>query len=301
MYAEQKDHQYSSFGPTYLKYRKVVGEWMVDVCEYFTLHPTTTHAAISYLDRLQPHEKFSRFEWQMIAISCILIASKYNECEDHVPDLATLEDITQQPISNETVLQYELWALKRMGWKLNARAPICFLCSFLVKGVIFDTDILIRADCSSVDVGQAGPTLVAELDKQAEKLAKKMANHCILDATFKSYIASDVACAIVYCVRQQLGMAEPWDSKLATFVGLRENPYESEEVRDIITKLSQADFRSKNASSISLPPRDSRGAGIENTQLGAGEERLVSLEEEDKGYDMNVVGDKENMRPEINV
>jgi len=97
--------------PPIPQYRKVVAEWMVDVCEYFTLDATTTHAAIAYLDRLQPNEKFSRFEWQMLAICCILIASKYNECEDHVPDLSTLEEITQQSIPNETVLNYELWAL----------------------------------------------------------------------------------------------------------------------------------------------------------------------------------------------
>ena len=103
---------------------------MVDVCEYFTLDPTTTHAAIAYLDRLQPNEKFSRFEWQMLAICCILIASKYNECEDHVPDLSTLEEITQQSIPNETVLNYELWALKRMGWRLNGkRSVLCALCA----------------------------------------------------------------------------------------------------------------------------------------------------------------------------
>jgi len=74
MFDEQRDHNFSTFGETYLKYRKVVAEWMVDVCEYFTLHATTTHAAIAYLDRLQPNEKFSRFEWQMLAICCILIA-----------------------------------------------------------------------------------------------------------------------------------------------------------------------------------------------------------------------------------
>ncbi len=45
--------------------------------------------------------------------------AKYNECEEHVPDRRTLEDITQQSITNETILSYELWALKRMGWKLN--------------------------------------------------------------------------------------------------------------------------------------------------------------------------------------
>jgi|MDTB01.1.fsa_nt_gb hypothetical protein len=297
MYAEQRDHQYASFGATYLKYRKVVAEWMVDVCEYFTLHQTTTHAAISYLDRLQPHEKFSRFEWQMIAISCILIASKYNECEDHVPDLATLEDITQQAITNETVLQYELWALKRMGWKLNARAPICFLCSFMVKGLIFDSDVLLGSN-TTLSMREAGPGAMRQVESQAEELARKYAGHCILDATFKSFIASDVACAIVFCARQQVGCREPWDAKLITHTGLRENPHESQEVRDIIHLLSEADLTT-NASSILLPPRHGRGAEQSH-------EALRSLVNEDEAHDMTVMRDpspsnKENLHPEINV
>ena len=45
--------------------------------------------------------------------------AKYNESEEDVPDLQTLEDITQQPIPNETVLNYELFALKKMGWKIT--------------------------------------------------------------------------------------------------------------------------------------------------------------------------------------
>lgn len=94
---------------------------MIDVAEYFHLHSTTTHAAIAYLDRLQPNERFSRFEWQMLAICCLIISSKYNECEEHVPSLAQLEEITQQRITNDCVLNYELWALKRMGWKLNGK------------------------------------------------------------------------------------------------------------------------------------------------------------------------------------
>jgi hypothetical protein len=121
---------------------------MIDVCDYFGLHSTTTHAAIAYLDRLQPNEKYSRFEWQMLAICCILIScnkthspkiltaliylnfysifllAKYNESEEDVPDLATLEEITQQQISNEAVLNYELWALQRIGWGLNGKLKI---------------------------------------------------------------------------------------------------------------------------------------------------------------------------------
>jgi len=50
-----------------------------------------------------------------------LLTAKYNECEEHVPDLQTLEDISQQKLSKDIVLNYELWALKRMGWKLNGK------------------------------------------------------------------------------------------------------------------------------------------------------------------------------------
>lgn len=76
MKREQREHAYGLLSETYLKYRKVVAEWMIDVSSYFNLHPTTTHAAIAYLDRLQPNEKFSRFEWQMLAICCVVIACK---------------------------------------------------------------------------------------------------------------------------------------------------------------------------------------------------------------------------------
>lgn len=55
----------------------------------------------------------------LIDLIIIFIIAKYNECEEHVPDRETLQEITQQPISNETILYYELWALKVMGWRLN--------------------------------------------------------------------------------------------------------------------------------------------------------------------------------------
>ena len=66
---EQRDHHYHNFGDTYIKYRKVVGEWMIEVCAYLNLHITTTHAAIAYLDRLQPNEKFSRLSSSLLSLS----------------------------------------------------------------------------------------------------------------------------------------------------------------------------------------------------------------------------------------
>ena len=92
MMEEQREHQFCKLGEAYVKYRKVVAEWMMDVCDYFSLHPTTTHAAIAYLDRLQPSDKFSRYEWQMLAICCILISctSSYPHHHQTSPNLCLI-------------------------------------------------------------------------------------------------------------------------------------------------------------------------------------------------------------------
>lgn len=170
----------------------------------------------------------------MLAICCILIASKYNECEDHVPDLQTLEDITQQSISNETVLNYELWALKRMGWKLNGKRN--FLKSFRVYPLHiaprhntplslskikfrcfsqFTLTITARTPMAflasymvlgiyfpSDSVSVASEDVESRLKSEVQSLATT----CMLDTRFKPYMASDVASAIVYVVRRNFGL-----------------------------------------------------------------------------------------------
>ena len=325
MGAEQKDHNYSTFKDTYLKYRKVVAEWMLDVCEHFTLHPTTTHAAICYLDRLQPHEKFSRFEWQMIAISCILMASKYNECEDHVPDLHTLEDITQQPIPNETVLQYELWALKRMGWKLNARTAVCFLCSYLRCGIFLESDKARAGDDVSEDDGspcpspsvfisETNPEVLTFLDAKAGKLAKKIAAACILDSSYKRFLASDVAIAIVYVIRSQL-VEDAWSPELSK-LGLPGDPMEVESIGQIVSMIAYAEgvvSADSNRPFIQVPPRSSKGKeGSNDSPTGVeelGKIHSSSQPVEDRYSHVTSIGSggasvspgsKENRRPEVN-
>jgi hypothetical protein len=53
-----------------------VCQWILDIGDYFNLHETTSHAAVAYLDRLQPNEKFNRAQWQMLGIACIIMAGK---------------------------------------------------------------------------------------------------------------------------------------------------------------------------------------------------------------------------------
>ena len=246
MTVEQKDHNYCSFGEVYLRYRKVVAEWMIDVCKHFKLHNTTAHAAVAYLDRLQPNDRFNRFEWQMLAISCIIIASKFNECEDHVPCLRYLEDITQQEIRNETLLSYELWALKRMGWKLNARTPMAFLYCHMVyeNGLIKDDDVLVPTGPN-----QDEKSIRDEAEHSTNLLVVAMATSCLLNVDYKSYLASDVAKAIIFVARERLVnlRSAKWTATLDRDVG----PIDTMSVLEIISRLKS---EGNAGAALPIPP-----------------------------------------------
>jgi len=229
MNVEQREHQYYSFGETYIKYRKVVGEWMIEVCAYLNLHLTTTHAAIAYLDRLQPNEKFSRFEWQMLAICCILIAAKYNEMEEHVPRLHTIEDITQQTLSKETLLNFELWALKKMGWKLNARTSVVFLGAYAQIGL-----------CNDDDVSPLYSTTMA-LDAALAKEVFSLASKTLLEPRLKHLRASDIAGAIIFVVRKKFEVQPLWNLELTTLTECDPSSLSSSSSSDLVEILSLLD------------------------------------------------------------
>lgn len=169
---------------------------MLDVCDYFNLHISTSYLAVVYLDRIQPNDKFSRFEWQMLAICCIIVASKYNECESIVPDLKTLEEITHQKITNQTLLSYELWTLKRMGWKLHARTHVNFLLSYISLGIVFNGDHYQPLNCNYV------VNIPNNLFNILSVILYIFSNICITEIAFKPYLASDIATVIVYLARR---------------------------------------------------------------------------------------------------
>eukprot|EP00981_Chlorochromonas_danica_P004197 scaffold847_cov172-Ochromonas_danica.AAC.11 len=169
----------------------------MDVTEYFNLHVTTTHAAVAYLDRLQPNESYTRFEWQMFAICCILVSAKFNESEEHVPPLRRLEEITQQALSNDVVLNYELWVLKKLSWKLNVRTPVAFLSAYCKLGYPF----ALPTGC---------PALSSEEEENLQSHMVSLSTRCLIQTKFKNIPSTILAAAIVFYARKTAGISPVW-------------------------------------------------------------------------------------------
>ena len=222
MFSDEVDHCYSDWKPAYCRYRLAVCEWIMDVCRYFKLDISTTHKAIVYLDRLQPDETFSKDEWQMIAITCILVAAKFNEKEEHLPPLNLFEEITNQTIPNAQLLDYELWVLRKLGWQLNAFPPLSFITCYCTHGIVYRGDI-IRNNISTSNDSNSNSNNNSNLSNVSGELSDNMmiyayraANKCILIPELKHVLASTQAAAIIYITRRRFDVQPWWRQELET-------------------------------------------------------------------------------------
>eukprot|EP00602_Paraphysomonas_sp_CaronLab_P013578 CAMPEP_0185040332 /NCGR_PEP_ID=MMETSP1103-20130426/38263_1 /TAXON_ID=36769 /ORGANISM="Paraphysomonas bandaiensis, Strain Caron Lab Isolate" /LENGTH=333 /DNA_ID=CAMNT_0027579589 /DNA_START=87 /DNA_END=1088 /DNA_ORIENTATION=+ len=240
MISDQREHHFKNLRSSYLRFRSRVAEWMFDLGEYFDLHPTTIHAAISYMDRIQPNEKFSTFQWQTVAICCITIASKYNEMEEDLPDLKSFSAIIEHDIPYNVALEYELWILKQMGWKLNARTPLAFLCCFSSLGVVSETD-----DEEHIPCGRSA------LDTLLQKQLSLLSTLAILDTRFKRFPASLIAAAIIYISRKTLGLQNIWNIELSEATGA--DPSDFLEISELLELASSDILAQINPIKSTLP------------------------------------------------
>ena len=61
------------------KMRQILVDWMVDVHQSFELREETLHLAFMYLEQFQNRNSIKKEQYQLIGITCLWIASKYEE------------------------------------------------------------------------------------------------------------------------------------------------------------------------------------------------------------------------------
>ncbi len=73
--------------------RGILVDWMVEVADHFKLSAQTLHLSVSYVDRYLSACPIKRDALQLVGITCIFIASKYEECHHrHVEDFVNIAD-----------------------------------------------------------------------------------------------------------------------------------------------------------------------------------------------------------------
>ncbi|XP_014620658.1 cyclin-A1-1-like isoform X1 [Glycine max] len=109
--------------------RAILVDWLVEVAEEYRLVPETLYLTVNYLDRYLSGNAMNRQRLQLLGVSCMMIASKYEEiC---APQVEEFRYITDNTYLKEEVLQMESAVLNYLEFEMTAPTVKCFLRRFV--------------------------------------------------------------------------------------------------------------------------------------------------------------------------
>ncbi|GMH17807.1 hypothetical protein Nepgr_019648 [Nepenthes gracilis] len=109
--------------------RGVLVDWLVEVAEEYKLVPDTLYLAISYIDRYLSVNSINRRRLQLLGVSCMLIASKYEEITPpHVHEFCYITDNTYR---KEEVVKMESDVLNLLKFEMGNPTVKSFLRLFI--------------------------------------------------------------------------------------------------------------------------------------------------------------------------
>ena len=105
--------------------RTGVINWIISVCERFSLLPETFYLSLNIFDRYLEKNKLSQNNLQLISCTSIFIASKYEEI--YAPEINDFIFISKHTFSKEEILETEYEILKSLNFDLLTVSPYIFL------------------------------------------------------------------------------------------------------------------------------------------------------------------------------
>ena len=108
--------------------RKIVTDWMLEVCQDQQSQPEVFFLAVNYLDRFLSSVNIKKNQFQLLASVCILLASKFSQV---VP--ITSEQLvvyTDHSVTVQEMRKWEIFILEVLQWELSTSTPNSFLQHF---------------------------------------------------------------------------------------------------------------------------------------------------------------------------
>ncbi|CAA7019595.1 unnamed protein product, partial [Microthlaspi erraticum] len=103
------------------KMRSILIDWLIDVHRKFELMPETLYLTINLIDRFLSLTMVPRRELQLLGISAMLIACKYEEI--WAPEVNDFVCISDKAYSREEVLAMEKSILRQVEWCITVPTP----------------------------------------------------------------------------------------------------------------------------------------------------------------------------------
>ena len=156
--------------------RKIVTDWMLEVCQDQQSQPEVFFLAVNYLDRFLSSVNIKKNQFQLLASVCILLASKFSQVVPLTTDQLII--YSDNSITKDELKNWELFVLEILGWELSTSTAHSFLDHF----------------CNSEDMKQCNNNVIR---RQAETIAALAATEYKFITTKQSIVAAAALAAAV--------------------------------------------------------------------------------------------------------
>ncbi|KAL5994743.1 hypothetical protein ACLOJK_024796 [Asimina triloba] len=224
IYKYYKLAQVDSMVPDYMdsqvelneKMRAILIDWLVEVHNKFELTQETLYLTIQIIDRYLSMKTVRRKEFQLVGMTAMLIASKYEEiwapeielgCGDvwQVNDLICISD---RAYNREQILRMEKSILNKLEWSLTLPTHYVFLVRFIkAAAAVSEKDAITTCEAAARDM---------------EHLAFFLAELALMQYCMIMYSPSMVAAAAVYAANCTLKRRHGWTETLRHHTGYSE-------------------------------------------------------------------------------
>lgn len=123
------------------KMRAILVDWLVEVHLKFRLVPETMYLTMSLIDRYLERKVIKRTELQLVGITAMWLACKYEEYYDNIEDMTY---ITDNACSKADILAMEKDMLRMLEYNLTVPTAYQFLCR-LIKATPGDTTTMMMS------------------------------------------------------------------------------------------------------------------------------------------------------------
>ncbi|XP_019433324.1 PREDICTED: G2/mitotic-specific cyclin S13-7-like isoform X2 [Lupinus angustifolius] len=191
---ESRPHQYMDSQPEINeRMRAILVDWLIDVHTKFDLSLETLYLTINIIDRFLAVKTVPRKELQLVGISAMLMASKYEEIwPPEVHDFVCLSD---RAFIHEEILAMEKIILGKLEWTLTVPTPYVFLVRFIKASVP---------------------------DQELENMAHFLSELGMMHYATLMYCPSMVAASAVFAARCTLNKTPIWNETLKLHTGYSE-------------------------------------------------------------------------------
>lgn len=192
------------------KMRGILLDWLVDVHMKFKLVPETLFLTVNIIDRYLERTLIPRQKLQLVGITSMLIACKYEEI--YVPEINDFVYVTDKAYNTQEVLEMEGNILSALQFNLTFTSSLRFLERY---------------------------SHLNNYDQKSFLMARYLIEMCLIEYKMLSYNPSLIACSAIYLVNKFKKKC-PWIPCVA-----KNTKYEEKDLgncsRDIYLLLQNAD------------------------------------------------------------